>query len=77
MFLKRKDADDLIKISDVETLFDPTASEIVGKVQAGQNEQPETTFQKAELIFPSGETLPQCWTDANYRMNMPAEPQPG
>ena len=75
MFLKRKDADDLVKISDVEALFNPAESQINGQVQAGQNEQPPTSFQKGDLIFPSGESLPQCWTDANYRMNMPAEPQ--
>ncbi len=75
MFLKQKDEDDLIKISEVDVLFDPTESHVKGQIQAGQNEQPPESFQKTGLIFPSGEALPQCWVDANYRANMPAEPQ--
>ncbi|MGF1535821.1 MAG: acetyltransferase [Elainellaceae cyanobacterium] len=76
MFLKRKGEDDLVKISDVEALFNPATAQVTGQIQAGQNEQPSASFQKSDLMFPSGEALPQCWIDANYRMDMPAEPQP-
>ncbi|MGB3612467.1 MAG: hypothetical protein WBA10_01645 [Elainellaceae cyanobacterium] len=75
MFLKRKDEGDLIKISDVDELFNPVADQITGRRQSGEEEQPPESFQKADLIFPSGEMLPKCWIDANYRMEMPAEPQ--
>jgi hypothetical protein len=33
----------------------------------GQEEQDPETFMKQNLVFPSGENLPLCWLDANYR----------
>ena len=75
MFLKRKDEGDLIKVSDVGELYNPVTEQVTGQRQSGEEEQPPESFQKTALIFPSGETLPQCWLDASYRMNMPAEPQ--
>jgi hypothetical protein len=29
--------------------------------------QDPAEFPKAELCFPSGENLPRCWIDPNYR----------
>lgn len=68
MFLKSKESGDLFKITDVEDLFDPTSDRVQGKIQGGQNEQSSESLQKKDLIFPSGEDLPQCWTDSEYRM---------
>ncbi|MEB3358211.1 MAG: acetyltransferase [Synechococcales bacterium] len=76
MFLKDKQTDELVKITDVEHLFSPSEESITGCIQGGQNEQPPQSFNKRDLMFPSGEALPQCWVDANYRMKMPPQPQP-
>lgn len=67
MFLKNQTTGTLIEVLDLEALFNPNQQTIVGQNQAGQEEQPPRDFLKQELIFPSGEVLPQCWLDPNYR----------
>jgi hypothetical protein len=67
MFLKDKQTDDLIKVLDIEALFNPTKPMISGQSQAGQEEQNPTDFPKESLKFPSGEDLPICWVDENYQ----------
>jgi hypothetical protein len=37
------------------------------KIQEGQEEQEPESVQKQNLVFPSGESLPMCWIDADYR----------
>lgn len=76
MFLKDKQSGSLVKITDVDQLFLPTTATISGQIQAGQNEQPTRSFSKQELTFPSGEQLPRCWVDPNYRADMPPQPLP-
>ncbi|MFB2937929.1 acetyltransferase [Aerosakkonemataceae cyanobacterium BLCC-F154] len=66
MLLKSKQDGTLIKIQDTESLINPNQQEIIGKDQAGQEEQNPATYSKQELIFPSGESLPRCWLDSNY-----------
>lgn len=66
MFLKNKQTGDLIEVLDIEELFNPNKNEVSGRDQAGQEEQEKASFEKKELIFPSGESLPRCWMDANY-----------
>lgn len=66
MFLKSKQTGTLIQINDTESLINPNQQQIKGKDQAGQEEQDTTTYSKQELVFPSGESLPRCWLDANY-----------
>ncbi len=67
MFLQIKSSETLIKIADIETLFNPLRNEIVGRIQEGEEEQEPTQFIKQDLAFPSGEDLPRCWMYANYR----------
>jgi len=67
MFLKDKQTDNLIKIVDIESFINPSKNSISGKVQSGQEEQDTTDFAKESLQFPSGETLPRCWLDADYQ----------
>ncbi|TWU62178.1 MULTISPECIES: acetyltransferase [Crateriforma] len=67
MFLKEKKSGDLIQIQSVEQLFSPLMSEVVGRRQAGEEEQEEQRFGKSDLVFPSDELLPKCWTDPDYQ----------
>lgn len=67
MLLKSKKDGDLIQISEVTELIDPFKDKVTGQIQAGQNEQPPESFEKKSLVFPSGENLPQCWIDSNYK----------
>lgn len=67
MLLKDKQSGELVKISDLETLIDPTKSTITAKLQAGQEEQDPEEFAKDALSFPSNENLPECWLNPNYQ----------
>ncbi|HLP90759.1 MAG TPA: acetyltransferase [Nostocaceae cyanobacterium] len=67
MFLQLKETGDLVKIMDIQELIDPNADCVHAKDQEGQEEQDTESFKKDSLVFPSGETLPRCWWDANYR----------
>ncbi len=67
MFLQDKQSGNLIEVIDVKALFNPTENVVPGKDQAGQEEQEPKSFEKEKLIFPSGESLPRCWVDANYQ----------
>jgi hypothetical protein len=64
MLLKEKTSGDLIRILEVEQLWDPFTDQVKGRNQAGEEEQPPMSYEKSRLIFPSGEPLPQCWREA-------------
>lgn len=69
MLLQEKATGNLVEVMDFTSLVDPFEQEIVIQVQAGEEEQdPEPSYKK-DLIFPSGEELPRCWLDANYKGN--------
>lgn len=67
MFLQNKQTGTLVEVLDVNKLFNPVEPAIQGKVQEGQEEQDAEPIAKENLIFPSGENLPRCWVDANYK----------
>lgn len=67
MYLKHKSNGDLVEVLDVRSLVDPVREKIAGRFHAGEEMQDPATFSKADLIFPSGENLPRCWVDPNYR----------
>lgn len=67
MFLQDKESGTLVKILDIEALFSPLENAVSGQIQAGEEEQDPEPFEKEALIFPSGESLPLCWLDANYK----------
>ena len=73
MLLKEKQSGELVKVDEVEQLVNPVQDSITGQIQGGQAEQLPQSFQKSGLIFPSGEALPRCWSDADYRMNSQPE----
>jgi hypothetical protein len=69
MFLKHKKTDELIEVMRIEDLYDPNLGEIMGRSHSGEEMQDPMIYIKTDLAFPSGETLPQCWLDVNYRMH--------
>ena len=73
MFLQDKETGVLVEILDTDALTNPVESKIQGKVQEGQEEQDPEEIAKTDLVFPSGESLPRCWVDADYRNS----PSPG
>jgi hypothetical protein len=69
MFLQNKQTGVLVEVLEVRELIDPSTDAIQGRIQEGQEEQDPEKFVKNDLVFPSGENLPRCWLDANYRTN--------
>lgn len=67
MLLMNKKDNGLVEISQVDELIDPFSEKVKGQIQAGQNEQPPEPFNKKDLVFPSGENLPLCWLDSDYK----------
>ena len=67
MLLKIQKNDVLVEITEITELINPLREEIMAQVQAGEEEQPAESFKKSDLVFPSGEDLPQCWIDSNYK----------
>jgi hypothetical protein len=67
IFLQSKQNGKLVKVADIQTLADPNKAKVSGRIQAGEEEQPPEEMDKTQLLFPSGEALPQCWIDVNYR----------
>ena len=67
MYLKDKKSGDLVEVMDTHVLFDPNQREITGRFHAGEEMQDPASFAKADLIFPSGEALPKCWVDTDYK----------
>lgn len=67
MYLKHKTSGDLVEVVELDRLFDPFAGDVRVRSHAGEELQEPAPVRKAELLFPSGETLPRCWTDPHYR----------
>jgi len=67
MLLQLKDTGSLVEVIKIEELIDPNIDVIHGKDQEGQEEQDPEPIKKENLVFPSGESIPRCWVDANYQ----------
>lgn len=66
MYLKHTSSGDLVEILELRALINPAIIRVVGRFHAGEEMQDPVWFNKNELIFPSGEALPQCWLDTEY-----------
>ena len=58
---------DLVEVLDIARLVDPSNDVIAGRFHAGEELQEPAHFNKRKMTFPSGEDLPACWLDPNYR----------
>lgn len=67
MFLKEKESDELVEVLGLQDLFDPFKVHIVGRYNAGEELPDPKVFAKTGLGFLSGEDLPRCWVDPDYR----------
>ncbi|MBW4582817.1 MAG: acetyltransferase [Tildeniella nuda ZEHNDER 1965/U140] len=73
MFLQDKRTSALVEILEIVDLINPAKSTISVRVQKGEEEQDPESIAKDALIFPSGENLPLCWVDADYRADAPGK----
>ncbi len=67
MLLQDKETGTLVEINDLQALISPNQDSVTVQDQSGQEEQDPEPLKKSNLIFPSGESLPRCWLDANYQ----------
>jgi hypothetical protein len=67
MYLKDQTSGDLVEVLNVIGLADPFQKTIQGRFHVGEELQDPMDFDKMKLLFPSGESLPQCWVDPNYK----------
>ena len=67
MFLKERKSGDLVDVVEMTNLTNLYHDCVEGRLQAGEEQQDPQLFKKSELVFMSGEELPRCWTDPNYR----------
>ena len=67
MYLKHKLSGDLVEIVDISSAIDPMKNSVVARFHRGEELQDEESISKDQLQFPSGESLPRCWVDADYR----------
>jgi hypothetical protein len=70
MLLQDKQDGTLVEVLDITALINPAKKEISVSGQEGEEEQPPEDVSKDRLVFPSGENLPRCWLDANYRASL-------
>ncbi|GAM74388.1 hypothetical protein JCM19241_5584 [Vibrio ishigakensis] len=67
MFLKERKSGDLVDVVDMTNLSNLFHDSVEGRFQAGEEQQDPQLFKKSDLVFMSGEELPRCWTDPDYR----------
>ena len=67
LLLKERKSAQLVEVTDLAMLVDPTRDSVPGRREYGEELQDTEPFAKAELCFPSGESLPECWKDSHYR----------
>jgi hypothetical protein len=70
MFLKHNPSGDLIEVLDRLQMYDPLSEVVRGRFQVGEEVQEPEEFKKTDLVFPSGEELPLCWRDSQYRQHI-------
>lgn len=62
MFLKQRQEGHLVEVADIQELINPFQKGVKARLHFGEEMQDAETFQKKDLLFPSGEFLPRCWT---------------
>ena len=67
MFLKHAGNEKMVEVLSLDDLFNPTHNELVGRYHVGEELQDPEKFTKSDLVFLSGEALPECWLDKHYR----------
>jgi hypothetical protein len=70
MYLKDTASGDLVEVLDLSAMFDPCRTEVKGRFHAGEELQEPAEFGKRNLVFPSGEPLPECWINPAYRQKL-------
>ena len=69
MFQQLRSNGKMVEVLSLSDLFNPNHPQLVGRYNAGEELQDPEKFDKSALEFLSGEPLPRCWLDIDYRDN--------
>lgn len=61
MLLKQRKEGHLVEIGDIRELINPLHKDVSGWLHYGEEMQDPEKYNKSDLVFPSGESLPKCW----------------
>lgn len=67
MLLVDKKSGNTVEVVYLSELFSLFEKELQGRYQVGDEVMVTDSFRKSDLQFASGEELPKCWTDPQYR----------
>ena len=67
MFLLHQPSNSLVEVLELQDLWNPISKRVTGRFHAGEELQDPELFTKSHLVIPSGESLPLCWVDGDYR----------
>ena len=67
MLLMEKETGHLIEVLEPTEVFDPFKDSFTGRLDFGEDVAEPDSFKKVSTSFLSGEDLPRCWLDPNYR----------
>jgi hypothetical protein len=67
MLLRQRSSGHIVAVQDLEQLCSAFHGEVLTRDQVGEEEQEAESVAKSDLAFLSGESLPRCWTDPDYR----------
>ena len=67
MLIKDRTNEHMVEVMNLVDLMNLNLDEVLGRYQEGEEQQDPEKFNKADLVFLSGEELPRCWTDPHYR----------
>ena len=65
MFLKNTTNNDIVEVLDIAGLTNPLHKQVACRYHAGEELQDPENFDKGELVFLSGESLPACWVKSD------------
>ncbi len=67
MLLMDKQTQHLVEVEDLISLCNPFENTVDACSNYGEEKQDPEPFSKLNLMFPSGEDLPQCWVEPHFR----------
>jgi len=66
MYLKHTPSGELVEVIDLQDVVTPYSSSVLARSYRNDKQQKAERVPKQELVFPSGEALPICWTQKAF-----------
>lgn len=67
MYMKDEKSGSMVEVLDFAALINPNRNAVLGRFHAGEELPERQRFAKSALVFPSGEALPCCWSNPDYK----------